>query len=172
MVSNNLDDGSAGSLRSVISHANTDAAAGISDTINFNSSLAGATIVLTQGQLELRGAGGGGTITIDASNLSSPIAISGNNASRVIQVDAGTTAIFSRLTLEGGQTSDINGGGGIYNAGTLTLSNSTLANNSAVNVNGGGGGISNFGTLRVGSSTFTGNSAPNFSGAASSTPAR
>jgi hypothetical protein len=101
MVHNNLD-GIAGSLRSVISQANTDAAAGTSDTINFDSSLAGATITLTQGQLELKGAGGGGTITIDASNLSSPIAISGNNASRVIQVDAGTTAIFSRLTLEDG----------------------------------------------------------------------
>ena len=42
-------------------------------------------------------------------------------------------------------------GGGIYNAGTLTVSNSTLSGNSALD---GGAGIFNVGTLTVSNSTF------------------
>ena len=46
------------SLREAIVQANTDAAAGTSDTITFDPSLGSSTINLTQGQLELSGAGG------------------------------------------------------------------------------------------------------------------
>ncbi len=49
------------------------------------------------------------------------------------------------------------GGGGIYNVGTLTLSNSTLADNVAYTS--AGGGIYNAGTLNVDNATFFGNSA-------------
>jgi hypothetical protein len=76
------------SLREAVAQANTDAVAGTSDTINFDPSLAGTTILLTQGQLEPSGAGTG-TITIDASSLSNPVTISGNSATRVFLVDAG-----------------------------------------------------------------------------------
>ena len=55
------------SLRQAVAQANTDAAAGIADTIAFNPSLGSQTITLTQGQLELSGAGTG-TITIDGSS--------------------------------------------------------------------------------------------------------
>ena len=48
-------------------------------------------------------------------------------------------------------------GGGIYNDGTLTVSNSTFAGNSASS--GSGGGIYNHGTVTVSNSTFSGNSA-------------
>ncbi len=52
------------SLRDAISQANGDAANGLSDLIVFASSLAGQTITLSQGELNLSGAGTG-TISID-----------------------------------------------------------------------------------------------------------
>src|SRR5437588_12630932 len=64
IVSSSLDDSGAGTLRTLLAAANADAAQGLSDTIVFDASLAGATVVLTQGELRLSGAGGG-TITID-----------------------------------------------------------------------------------------------------------
>ena len=45
-------------------------------------------------------------------------------------------------------------GGGINNAGTLTVTNSTIDNNSAID---GGGGIDNAGTLTVTNSTIADN---------------
>src|SRR5206468_3152328 len=56
-------------------------------------------------------------------------------------------------------------GGGIYNAGTLTVSNSTLSYNTASN---GGGGIANDGTLTVSGSTLSGNSSAAGGGIANS----
>jgi hypothetical protein len=151
-VTNTLDDGSAGSLRAAIVQANSDAANGVSDTIQFNSSLASATIVLSQGQLELRSAGG--TITIDGSALSTPVTISGNHASRVFLVDAGVQAVFDSLNIVNGIVSDDHGGG-VDNSGTLTLKNSSISGNSAFD----GGGINSGGTLTVNNCTFTGNNA-------------
>ena len=57
-------------------------------------------------------------------------------------------------------------GGGLYNAGTLTVSGSTVSGNTAsygVGGNGGaGGGIYNFGTLTVSESTLSGNTASEY----------
>ncbi|VAW42509.1 hypothetical protein MNBD_CHLOROFLEXI01-1452 [hydrothermal vent metagenome] len=52
-------------------------------------------------------------------------------------------------------------GGGIYNSGILTVTNSTLSSNSA---NNGGGIYNNSGTTTVTNSTFSGNSANNDGG--------
>jgi hypothetical protein len=73
---------------------------------------------------------------------------------RLIQVAATGTLTLEELTLQGGQVSNP-GGGGINNSGSLTLTNSTLSGNSALN----GGGIVNNGPLTVTNSTFSGNSA-------------
>src|SRR5262249_2329650 len=51
--------------------------------------------------------------------------------------------------------------GGIFNSGTLTVSASTFTGNNSATV---GGGIRNGGTLTVTASTFTGNSATNGAG--------
>jgi hypothetical protein len=57
-------------------------------------------------------------------------------------------------------------GGGIYNAGTLTLNNVTVSGNTASSSDGNaqGGGIYNSGTLTVSASVISGNTATNTSG--------
>jgi hypothetical protein len=67
---------------------------------------------------------------------------------------------ISGVTIRNGGTgnsvADTGGGGGIFNAGTLTLSNSTVSGNNATND---GGGIDNEGTMMLTNSTVSGNNA-------------
>jgi CSLREA domain-containing protein len=139
----------------------------------------------------------GGTITLTGSELlindnltihglgANKLTISGNNASRVFEITKGHTVTLSGLTITQGLARGFTGGG-IENAGNLTLRNSTLSNNSADagggienedgsslrvtgstftgNSAGTGGGILNRGNLKLTSSTFTGNSGLNFAG--------
>ncbi len=173
-----------GTLRYEVNQADMDAAAVVSDTIDFNTSQMGTnTITLTQGSLELiAGTGttaGSGTITIDGG---AQVTVSGNNASRVFLVDSGAQVALSRLTVEAGQGGSTSGqGGGIFNNGTLTLTevtvsgcsayiaggifnnstlvltDSTISGNSATNT--GGGLINNYNTVTISNCTFTGNTA-------------
>jgi len=78
--------------------------------------------------------------TIDGSGQT--VTISGNHAVRVFTVNSGVTLNLNRLTVANGSAAT-GGGGGIYNSGTLTVSNSTFSGNSAYS----GGGIENGGTL-------------------------
>jgi CSLREA domain-containing protein len=93
---------------------------------------------------------------------------------RALQVDAGAQAALSNLTVTGGLTATTpaggNGGdgGGIYNDGTLTLTNVVLSGNTTGpggdgvfsggpgGRGGNGGGIFNSGTLTLTGSTLTG----------------
>jgi hypothetical protein len=168
-VLNNLDSGT-GSLRAEI------AAAHSGDTIVFDPSLNGQTIVLTSGELGINT-----NLTIQGPG-SSQLSIYGGGptGSRVFWVwGTGTTVTLSRLTICGGSGtlapnvfgySNDGLGGGIYNAAALTLSACTLTNNSvapyyypygqgprAVPLC--GGGVYNAGTLTINNSTVTGNSA-------------
>ena len=77
---------------------------------------------------------------------------SGTPAFRIFTVDSGVTASISGLTLSFGNAKN---GGGIYNAGTLTVSDSAVTYNTATEV--GGGGIKNVGTLTVIDSMITSN---------------
>jgi len=146
------------SLRDAIATANADALAGNSDTITFASNLNGQTITLAQGELELgQGGAGSGVITINGSNQ---ITVSGNNATRVLEVDPNVTAVFTGLTITAGSAeSGDDDGGGIENAGVLTINNSTFSSDSASY---GGGAVENdaSGTMTVSNSSFSGNSAP------------
>jgi len=82
----------------------------------------------------------------------------------VFTVPEGVTASLSGLTITDGNTTGSNGGG-ISNAGTLTVNNCTVSNNISGNGNpGAGGGIENTGTLTVSNSTVSGNSASNGGG--------
>jgi uncharacterized repeat protein (TIGR02543 family) len=170
----NCNDSGPGSLRQAV----LDAASG--DTVNFAPDLGCSTILLTSGDIE---------IATDLSIVGpgpSELAVSGNNASQVLVIDSGITATISGLTIEDGNASS---GGGIYNKGTLTLTNSTLSSNTASNGWGAGllaavgsqtnvvdstfsdnlasidgGGIFNYGTLTVSASTFSGDKAINGDG--------
>jgi hypothetical protein len=159
-VSSAADNGSSGTLRAVL------AAAQSGDTIRFARQLDGQTITLTQGQLTV------------SENLSivgpgaAALSISGGGAGRIFDVDAGVTATISGLTLTGGMATD---GGAVLNAGSLTLSQDLLSNDTAQGVAGGGlfgdgggrgGAVVNQAgaTLNVTFSTFSGDQALGSSG--------
>jgi streptogramin lyase len=140
------------SLRDAIATANADAAAGNSDKIIFAPSLAGATITLSQGPLELTA--GTAFVRIDGGGR---ISVSGNNATRVFQVDSGASCLLAGLAIEDGNVASVNvAGAGILNNGTLTVSACTISGNSTP---GFGAGIGNYGTLLVAGTSFTHNSA-------------
>ena len=76
----------------------------------------------------------------------------------VIEVTSAVTvgATVQGVTITGGEAPAMSGGGGISNAGVLTLRDSTLEGNSSASD---GGGIQNVGSLTVIGSTISGNSA-------------
>jgi hypothetical protein len=143
-VTNNLDSG-AGSLRADI------AAAQSGDTINFAPSLDRETITLTSGYLAISN-----NLTIQGPGASL-LTISGNHLSQVFHVTGAQPVVLSGLTISNGVSSP-GVGGGIYNGGTLTVSQCTLNGNGGLSTSY-GGGIFNEGTLTVSQSTLSGNSA-------------
>jgi hypothetical protein len=99
--------------------------------------------------------------TIDGSGQT--VTISGNNAVRVFVVNEGVTLNLNRLTVANGYVhGNDDNGGGIYNLGTLMVTNSRFSNNDSHcdhYCDGGGGGIANLGTLIVTNSRFSDNRA-------------
>ena len=94
------------------------------------------------------------TITgLGAGNL----AISGNSASRVFVVREGVTATIQGVTIRDGHSPDVDGGGGILNWARSRSRNSTVRDNNLLLSP--GGGIFNLGTLTVTNSTVSGNAA-------------
>ena len=106
--------------------------------------------------------------------ISSAIVIDGNGSTiardpqalpfRILVVDSAGDLVLQEATVTGGISSSMSGssGGGIFNRGTTTLTNSTVSGNSAsfdLFGAGSGGGVSNYGTLTLSSSTVSGNSA-------------
>ena len=120
------------------------------DTITFASSLAGQTITLTSGELDLTDTTGTTTITGLGANQ---LTISGNNASRVFDI-SGAIVDISGLTISNGYSVN-DSGGGVFNGGTVTISNCTISGNLA---SANGGGIENVGTATITGSTISGNS--------------
>jgi parallel beta helix pectate lyase-like protein/S-layer family protein/polymorphic membrane protein len=124
----NVNDSGVGSLRGAI------AAASPGDTITFDPSLSGQTIILAS------------TVTIDK-NMTinglgmNQLTISGNNVSRVFYINSGVTVTLDSLIIAHGKSPYGSSGGGIFNAGALTVTNSTISENSAAY----GGGIFNEG---------------------------
>lgn len=129
-----LDDGdfSPGNLtlREAIGLANVNADA---DVIGFDPALAGATILLTQGQLEIRS-----SITINGPGADL-LTLSAGGASRVIsEEDSGQRIITLRdLTLADGLAPASGGGGALFsNGGNITLERVLMRNNSSQRNNG------------------------------------
>jgi CSLREA domain-containing protein len=137
------------SLRDALTLANpagTDIfAAGVTGIIALNT--VNTPLSAITGNLDLFGPG--------ANNLT----VSGGNSSSVGSIFTATIsadAAISGLTIANGNT--VGFGGGIFNAGTLTVSNSAISGNATAS-NLGGGGVDNGGTLTVNNSTFSGNTA-------------
>jgi hypothetical protein len=85
------------------------------------------------------------------------LTIDGGGAVEVMAVATGATVKLNKLRiLHGFINSFPAGGGGIFNDGTLTVTDCTFSGNVAKKGN--GGGIANFGTLTITNSTFSGNS--------------
>ena len=136
VVSNPTDTPVAGEtdLRQAIVQANT---TGGDQSIVFDKTVFNTprTITLSGVQLELSDTTGTETIT----GPKAGVTVSGNNASRVFQVDGGVTASISGLTITGGMTTAVQGdAGGLANFGTTMLNNCTVSGNSG-GVPGGGG---------------------------------
>jgi len=81
--------------------------------------------------------------------------VSGNNNRRVFDI-VGGSVLISGLTITNGLAS-FNGGGGIYNSATLTLSNCAVLGNHVTS--GSGGGVHSEGALTVWNSTIADNQA-------------
>lgn len=86
--------------------------------------------------------------------------IDGGNVATVVRILGPIVVNVSSVNIQHGHASPF--GGGIYNEGTLTVSDSTISNNDAVNAS--GGGIENFGTLIVRNSIVSGNAVTNGNG--------
>ncbi|WP_186766454.1 FG-GAP-like repeat-containing protein, partial [Phaeobacter marinintestinus] len=171
------------SLREALAFANSDADA---STITFDAALAGQTITLGGTELVLST-----DVTIDGDidgDNSADITIDGNDASRVLNATGGTITLDA-LAITGGlgglyqdgaglkigysatvhlNNSTISGnstykgsGGGLFNSGIATLTNSTISNNYAFYS---GGGLANLGTVSLTNSTVAGNDAQYFGG--------
>ncbi|MGK7904325.1 MAG: DUF4347 domain-containing protein [Hormoscilla sp.] len=137
VIVTNINDSGPGSLREAI------ALAADGDTIEFDPSLASQTITLTSGQLEIIDK----NIIIDAVDAPG-LTISGNEASRVIDVQATNWSLKSiyltlrNLTIADGRVTGVDedgSGGGLRTASgtTLTIEKTFFENNYA---NGEGGG--------------------------------
>lgn len=132
----NLNDAGAGSLRQAVLSAN--AAAG-ADVIEFSGGLAG-TIALSSGELSVSD-----SLTVNGPGAS-VLTVSAGNASRVFSFTSGTS-FLRRLSITRGSATS---GGGVANAGTLTIESSDFSSCSAV----AGGAIASTGTLTVLNSTI------------------
>ncbi len=135
--SNSVSPYTTGTLRWAVEQAD---AANSASSIEIELGTSPAAITLAQGQLTLSNANDGTTIYDGPGE--GPVTISGNNASRVFQVDSGVTASISGLTITDGNAGTGYGyhnGGGLYNLGTTTLTDCSVSGNSAA----GGGGIDN-----------------------------
>ena len=140
-VSNNNDSGP-GTLRQAIADICPGGTIGFSVT---------GTIGLTSGELVVDK-----DMTISGPGANA-LVISGLDASRVFNVKAGTTATIQGITVSNGSVmGPAEYGGGVYNYGTLTVTNSTIAGNTS-DVD--GGGVFNWGTMTVTNCTISGNSA-------------
>jgi hypothetical protein len=133
-----------------------------------------ATIVLPAGlyKLTIQAAGGNGEENGDL-NLTPPLVgnpvitiigagsaatiIEGSHNDRLISISAGRTASLNGVALRKGKTAQVAGGGGILNAGTLTINDCRISGNQVDSGGGGGGGILNAGTLSVANSTISEN---------------
>ena len=162
----NNNDAGAGSLRDAVDQANTNPGP---DSISFDPLFFSThgMITLTSGSLLLQD-------VAETSFLAPalPLTISGNHTASLFVVNAGATASIDSLTITGGLS---NKGGAVNDNGTLTMVNCVIDGNAATLRGGGGLFVGNTGSLTLSHSTLTNNTSQTnggglfvaFSGAAS-----
>jgi hypothetical protein len=98
------------------------------------------------------------SVEIIGSSATASTTLDGGGESRVVAISPSANVTLSRLTVQNGYASSF--GAGIYNAGTLTVNNSTVSGN-VLDTPGSafGGGIYSIGTLTINNSTISENSA-------------
>jgi len=158
VVTNNGDSG-AGSLRQAIMDACDGSTITFGNTVTSPITLTTATLVINK-NLTITGPGPN-LLTVERSSLA------GTPLFRIFTINSGVTVTISGLTITNGHTPDAcfctPSGGGIFNSGTLTVTNCTISGNSSRR----GGGIFNAGgalftspySLTVTNSTISGNQA-------------
>jgi len=148
------------------SHRDPITSAASGDTIVFDRSLAGQTITLTSRELDI-------ARNLDIEGLgANRLTISGNQASRAVNVSGGATVTIAGLTIADGYVHSDLGGGGILNQdSTVTLAHDDLTGNEALGLGGAsayarGGAINNLAgtTLTVTDSQFVDNQVAGGSG--------
>lgn len=135
-ATNNLNTG-VGSLRNALASAQN------GDIVTFNASM---TVALTQVLVVDK------NVTIDGdfdNDNVADVTLDGQYGTQIINVTSGTTATLDGLVItrgmvagnggNGGDDALVSKGGGIYNAGTLTVKNVTVTANAASGGGGGGG---------------------------------
>jgi hypothetical protein len=149
-VVQNLDDSGPGSLRAAIEQANQDPAP---DAIQFAQGLAG-TISLTSGLPDLStdlSISGPGSSDLELTRSTS------STGFRILSVSEGVNVSITGLTISHGIADPLmSHGGGILNAGTLTLVDVSVHDSYAFDC---GGGIDNEGTLTLVATSVTNNTA-------------
>lgn len=144
------------SLRAAITFANNSPD---NDTINFDPAFIGAGQEIALGSFQQFTISNNGTLTIIGPGAKL-LSLNGVNLVRVLNVSAGATVSISGLTIRNGFAA---GGGGIRNAGNLSLNSCEIKFNTGGEFNpnkfGGGGGILNEGNLNLINSTVYGNTA-------------
>jgi hypothetical protein len=175
VIVSNTDDAGAGSLRQTIA----DAAAG--SVIHFDASIAGKTIVLSTGQIQIDKSltiegpvPAGITISGGLSSRLFVIASTGNVTFRNVAIVNGSdqtgsgagavfligTALMDHVLLANNQSDFTGGAVFVKSTGQLTLVNSTVSGNVSVQ----GGGINSNGTVTIWNSTITNNASANGGG--------
>lgn len=164
LVVTSTADSGPGTLRAALATAATDGSA----NITFDPTVFATPQTITlQSTLNIPS----NTTITDTTSGSGPtlanlVTVSGGGSSSnfsIFAVGSGVTAAINNLIIDNGHSNTQ--GGGIFNAGTLTVTGSTFENNSAGGVpsggNGGGAIYASSGVLTVRNSTFVGNaSAP------------
>ena len=115
----------------------------------------GAHTIVIDGEIKATSGDNAGEITLgrnltikgktekDSDILNANKTTDGKSAHRIFKVEAGKTLMLENLTLKGGRVDTFGepGGGAIYAAGTLSMTDCTVTDNETAYGNGGGGGI-------------------------------
>ncbi|MDR1269477.1 MAG: hypothetical protein LBK82_08130 [Planctomycetaceae bacterium] len=127
------------------------------DLIVVRTSATENTITLSGSQLSITSSAATyGSVTI-VSLGDNPLTIDGNRQSQIFSITSNAIVGLAGLTITNGYSEDSDGGG-IYNGATLTITKSTITENTVYgDMSSSGGGISNSGTLIVANSTISNN---------------